>query len=173
MSFLPFHFVLSFVCFALVCGVEMKEKNSSRRNYNLSLTSLRKSVFDLSTSRESCLNPHCLCMCMCVYKLREGDVARVLSDPERVNTKLISLFQGILQWRLRQSCLTGTVGVQWCAQSHLYSRMFSVWLLSQHWIDIVPPQMGTIYTNLGVHSDTHSYISWQFLFVWTIEPSCT
>lgn len=36
---------------------------------------------------------------MCVFKLRErggGDVARVLSDPERMNKKLISLSEGIL-----------------------------------------------------------------------------
>ncbi len=34
---------------------------------------------------------------VCVFKLREwGEVARVLSDPERMNKKLISLSQGIL-----------------------------------------------------------------------------
>lgn len=36
-------------------------------------------------------------MCVCVFKPRVGGVlARVLSDPERMNKKLISLSEGIL-----------------------------------------------------------------------------
>lgn len=61
-----------------------------------------------------------------------------LSDPERMNKKLISVFQGIVC--LRQSSLSGTVGVQWRVCSHLRSGMFSerILLLSPHQISVIP-----------------------------------
>ena len=54
-------------------------------------------MFDLSSSRDSRLQAHALFVHVrvCVFKQRVGG-GGVLSDPERMNKKLISLFQGIL-----------------------------------------------------------------------------
>lgn len=77
---------LTFLCFALVHGHEIKA---------LLLRILPSFVSHRLGERSARFKPDAA-RCSCVFKRREGEVVRVLSDSERVNTKLISLFQGIL-----------------------------------------------------------------------------
>lgn len=101
-------------------------------------------------------------------------MARVLSDPERMNKKLISLFQGILPVKSetvpsQRDCGSAVE----CALPSQQWDVFRAYLTAISTSDRYSSSsnVNNAHTARCARTDRHSRISPRSLFVWTTEPA--